>query len=169
MKNNAMKNNAMKNNATQNDAGRSLRQPAQRWNARYSMPRTRSFYLLGLGLVFAAPLGLPVVEALAAGELPTLSAALKDLASYPVTYIYLMLSTLVAVLAVGLLLGRLARARQLSITDPLTGLNRRHVGERLTEELRRGSRYRKTAGPTPGGWSPRTAARALHAGDGSAA
>jgi len=34
-----------------------------------------------------------VVEALAAGELPTLSAALKDLASYPVTYVYYAIHT----------------------------------------------------------------------------
>jgi diguanylate cyclase (GGDEF)-like protein len=140
-----MEGHSMKNNAKQNNAGRSLRQSVdQRWSPRHSLPRTHSFYLLGLGLALAAPLGLPVVEALVAGELPTLSAAAKDLASYPVTYVYLMLSTLIAVLAVGLLLGsKLDRAHRLSITDPLTGLyNRRHFGERLTEELKRGRRYR---------------------------
>jgi len=99
--------------------------------------------VLALGLVLAAPFGLPLAEALVARELPTLTGLSRDIAEHPVTYVYLAGMAALTVLAVGLVLGReLSRARHLSITDPLTGLyNRRHFNERLAEEVARGRRY----------------------------
>ena len=113
-------------------------------NVRRALPRSRSFYLLALGLALVAPLGLPLAESLIAGELPTLAGVLRDIKEYPVTYLYLSVLTAGTALAAGLMLGReLARARLLAITDPLTGLyNRRHFSKRLAEEIERGRRYR---------------------------
>jgi diguanylate cyclase (GGDEF)-like protein len=111
-------------------------------NALRSIPRTRPFLLLGLGLVLGVPAGLVVVEALAAGEL-TLAWALNDIADFPVTYAYLTVSTIAVVVLLGAVLGRPSeRARVSRVAGSLTGLfNRGHFGERLVEEMKRGHRH----------------------------
>jgi len=110
-----------------------------------SMPRSHSYPALGAVLALGAPLGLFIVEALAAGQVPTFAWALEDIARLPVTYAYVTLSTVVVLTILGYVLGRwFDRARRLSITDPLTGLfNRRHFGQRLMEEIRRRRRYER--------------------------
>jgi diguanylate cyclase (GGDEF)-like protein len=107
-----------------------------------SRSRSRLYPVLGVGLALAAPIGLVVVRALAAGEVPTLAWALEDFRHLPVTYSYVASSTVVAFAILGYLLGRsFDRVRHLSITDPLTGLfNRRHYGHRVAEELARARR-----------------------------
>ncbi len=82
-------------------------------------------------------LGLPVVDALKAGRLPTAALALADITHLWVAYAYLTLSSLAVVITLGYLLGRWHdRAQILSFTDPLTGLfNRRYFGERLSSDL----------------------------------
>jgi diguanylate cyclase (GGDEF)-like protein len=115
------------------------------WHWTRSIRRRRAYAIAGAVLGLAAPLGLLLSRALEAGQAPTVAWVAGDLALVPVTYAYLTLTG--AVLAVlGYLLGRSSdRLRLLSITDPLTGLlNRRHFGERMADEMRRGRRYART-------------------------
>ncbi len=108
-----------------------------------STSRSRSYPVLGAVVALGTTLGLPVAHALAAGRMPTLALAIDDMARFPATYAYVLLSSLAVVTVLGHLLGRWwDRAQLLSITDPLTGLfNRRHFGERLTGEMSRAHRH----------------------------
>jgi diguanylate cyclase (GGDEF)-like protein len=107
-----------------------------------AMPRSRLYPVLGLSLALAAPVGLLVARAIAAGHLPTLAWTLADIAHLAPTYAYVGLSTVGASALLGYVLGRsFDRVRRLSITDPLTGVfNRRHFGHRVAQEVRRGWR-----------------------------
>jgi diguanylate cyclase (GGDEF)-like protein len=116
------------------------------WRGLSSMSRSRSYPILGVGLALAAPVGLVVARALAAGQAPTLAWTRADIAQLRVTYAYVASSTVIVLAVLGVLLGRsFDRVRNLSITDPLTGLfNRRYFGQRMAEELNRGKRQRRT-------------------------
>ena len=111
------------------------------------MPETRSkattFACLGALLSLGSPLGLLIVRSLAARQLPTLSFIEGQIKSDPLLYGYLTFATLVMFVFLGRLLG--AREDELattSITDPLTRLhNRRHVRQRVEEELARSKRH----------------------------
>jgi diguanylate cyclase (GGDEF)-like protein len=103
------------------------------------MPRSRTYPILGTLLALGVVLGLPVVDTLRAGRLPTARLALADIAQLWVSYAYLTLSSLAVVITLGYLLGRWHdRAQLLSFTDPLTGLfNRRYFSERMSADLTR--------------------------------
>jgi diguanylate cyclase (GGDEF)-like protein len=111
------------------------------------MIRSRAYFVAGAVLALGAPLGLLAAHGLESGGVPTLRWALAEVARLPVTYAYVTLGTMTLLSALGYVLGRqFDRVRLLSITDPLTGLfNRRHFGERLAEEMRRGHRYGRDA------------------------
>ncbi len=116
------------------------------WSALRSMPRSRSYPLMGAILALGAPVGLLVARALDAGEVPRFASMAADVEDLTVTYAYVTLSTAAVFGALGHLLGRwFDGARLLSITDPLTGVfNRRHFEQRLAEETGRGHRYGHT-------------------------
>lgn len=113
------------------------------WHVVRSVPRSRSYSLVGLVVAVGAPVGLLMVRAIASGQMPTLAWVLEDIGRVSVTYAYVTLSTAFVLAFLGYLLGRgFDRVRLLSITDPLTGLfNRRYLEQRLAEEVRRGRRY----------------------------
>lgn len=106
------------------------------------MPRSRLYPFFGLGLALLAPVGLLVVRAVAAGQVPTFAWSLADIERIPETYAYVGLSTVGVFAVLGCVLGRsFDRVQRLSITDPLTGLfNRRHFEHRVAEEVGRGWR-----------------------------
>lgn len=134
----------VKIDATRSGAARIARALADRTRrALTSMPKSRLYPALGAILALAAPVGLLVVHAVAAGRVPTLAWALDDLRRLPLTYAYLMIASMVALVTIGRWFGRsLDRAGLLATTDPLTGLfNRRYFGLRLVEEIHRGDRY----------------------------
>lgn len=108
-----------------------------------SIPRSRSYPVLGAILALGAPLGLFLVRALATGRTPRFALITADVGHLLVTYAYVTFGTLTAFAAFGYVLGRsFDRVRVLSITDPLTGVfNRRHFAQRLVEELGRGRRH----------------------------
>lgn len=134
----------MKTTAKENGAGLMARENVERaWSALRSMPRSRSYPVLGVTLALGAPVGLLFARAVAAGQVPNLAWVLADVGNLLVTYAYVTLSTMAVFAVLGYVLGRwFDRVRLLSITDPLTGLfNRRHFGQRLAEEMRRGRRH----------------------------
>jgi diguanylate cyclase (GGDEF)-like protein len=108
-----------------------------------SMPKARSYPLLGAALALGAPVGLLLTSALAAGRVPTPSWAQAEITRFSVTYAYLTLSSVAALIVLAHWCGRsFDRVLLLSNTDPLTGLlNRRRFGERVAEEAKRGRRY----------------------------
>jgi diguanylate cyclase (GGDEF)-like protein len=109
-----------------------------------SIPRGRSFPLLGASLALGVPGGLLLTSALVAGRMPTASWVQAEMGRFAVTYTYLTLSSVAALAVLAHWCGRsLDRLLLLSNTDPLTGLlNRRRFDERVAEEAKRGSRYR---------------------------
>src|SRR5206468_7172145 len=117
-------------------------EPYRLWRALQSMPRSRSYAVLGGVLALGAPLGLLCVRAMAGRHLPAFGWALDEIAVLRVTYAYVTFSTVALLATLGHVLGRwFDGVRLLSVTDPLTGLfNRRQFGERLAEEMRRGRR-----------------------------
>jgi diguanylate cyclase (GGDEF)-like protein len=108
-----------------------------------SMPRERSYPVLGASLALGVPGGLLLTTALVAGRVPTSSWAQAEIGRFPVTYVYLTLSSIAALAALAYWCGRsFDRLLLLSNTDPLTGLlNRRRFGERVAEEVKRSRRY----------------------------
>jgi diguanylate cyclase (GGDEF)-like protein len=111
---------------------RRLRKAAERaWRAVRSAPRSRLYLVLGMVLSLAASIAL-----LFALGLPRSNDG-------KVAFLVVAYSTVVVFALVGHLLGSsFDEVRRLSNTDPLTGLyNRRHFGQRLSEETRRAQRY----------------------------
>ena len=108
----------------------------------FRVPRANLYPVVGTLLALGAPGGLVVLRRLLARD-PTLHGALADVTSDATTYAYLTVSTAVAFVSIGMLLGRAAdRLRAFATTDPLTGLsNRRHFHERVVTELERARRY----------------------------
>ncbi len=108
-----------------------------------SLPRSRSYPVLGAALALGTPVGLLLTSALATGRVPTSSWAQGEIGRFPVTYAYLTLSSVAALAVLGYRFGRsFDRLLLRSNTDPLTGLlNRRRFGERVAEEMRRSRRY----------------------------
>lgn len=127
-----------------NGSGRLGREGVERlWGRLRSMSRSRWYPALGAVLALGAPAGLLLTSALVAERVPTFSWALEEIARLPVTYGYVTLSTVAALVGLGYRFGRsFDRVLLLSNTDPLTGLlNRRRFGERMTEEVGRSRRY----------------------------
>jgi diguanylate cyclase (GGDEF)-like protein len=112
-----------------------------------SMPRERSYALLGASLALGVPVGLLLTTALVAGRVPTSSWLQAEIGRFPVTYAYLTLSSVAALAPLAYWCGRsFDRLLLLSNTDPLTGLlNRRRFGERVEEEAKRGRRYEQAS------------------------
>jgi diguanylate cyclase (GGDEF)-like protein len=106
-----------------------------------SLSRRRVYATLGAFLAFGAPLGLLLVQALAAGRFSP-GFMLAELRGAARVYAYVAVSTMVAFAAFGYALGSQAdRLQRLARTDPLTGLlNRRAFQERLEEEWGRALR-----------------------------
>lgn len=107
-----------------------------------SLPRRHIYPLLGSTLALATPASLLIARSLVGQAFPPLSQVFDDLLQrYPGREYFAASMALFAV--TGFFLGRkIDRLRALSITDPLTGLfNRRHLTERLAEEMSRQARY----------------------------
>ncbi|HEX7671422.1 MAG TPA: GGDEF domain-containing protein [Polyangiaceae bacterium] len=98
--------------------------------------------MAGALLALGAPAGLVVFRQIASGH-PSVAAAAEDLVRDGWTYGYLLVSTSVVFVVLGILLGRVAdRLGRTSSTDALTRLaNRRYFDEQLTVELKRAKRY----------------------------
>jgi diguanylate cyclase (GGDEF)-like protein len=105
------------------------------WRAVRSTPKSHLYPVLGMLLALAVPGGLFVAYARSGST---------DLAT---TYVTLTFATVALSALLGYVLGRqFDEMRLRSITDPLTGLyNRRHFGQRLSEETKRARRYGHTA------------------------
>jgi diguanylate cyclase (GGDEF)-like protein len=105
--------------------------------------RSWTYPLVGALLALGAPLGFLVLRSLMDEDRPTLSWALGEIQSDPLVYSYLLFSTLVVFVVLGVVLGhREDRLEQTSVTDALTGLaNRRYFNHHLDVELRRRERY----------------------------
>ena len=101
--------------------------------------RAVRYSLAGALLSFGEPIGLLLVR-----ELHGAPAIMTELARERVIYLYVFLTTAVILAVVGYVLGRQTdRLAALSETDILTQLaNRRALRRRLTDEIRRASRYR---------------------------
>lgn len=129
-----------------NGAGRLAREyekVERAWSSLRSMPRSRLYPLVGVALALGAPVGLLFARTVSAGQVPTFAWVLAEVRHLPVAYTYVTFSTVVVLAFLGYVLGRwFDRVSLLSITDPLTGLfNRRHFGQRLVDEMRRGRRH----------------------------
>jgi diguanylate cyclase (GGDEF)-like protein len=100
------------------------------------------YALIAIGLSAGAPLGLLVVRLAGAEEIDR-AALLRELAGDPLTYLYVLLSTLAVFASFGYVIGRQADALvTLSRTDALTGLsNTLAFEERLEQEAARSARY----------------------------
>lgn len=97
-----------------------------------------SYPLLGALAALAIPFGLPFVRAAADGVWVTRAYVHADLVANRATYAYVSLSSLAAMLTLGVLLGRWSqRAHRVAATDSLTGLfNRRHFATQLSSQMR---------------------------------
>lgn len=104
-----------------------------------SWPRTLLYPLVGAGFALGAPAGLFVIRTI----LHLVPEASFGLSLDTITFAYDAVSTVIAFIVFGIVLGRTVdRLRSTSITDPLTGLyNRRYFHHRFTTELRRATRY----------------------------
>lgn len=107
-----------------------------------ALPRRMLYALIAIGLSAGAPLGLLVVRLAGAEEIDR-AALLRELAGDPLTYLYVLLSTLAVFASFGYVIGRQADALvTLSRTDALTGLsNTLAFEERLEQEAARSARY----------------------------
>jgi diguanylate cyclase (GGDEF)-like protein len=107
------------------------------------LSRRWTYPLAGAFLALGAPSGLFLLRCLDAGAFPSFVRFASEWKSDPLTYRYLTFATLVVFLAIGRVLGLREDALETSsITDSLTGLfNRRHIHDRLREELARSERH----------------------------
>ncbi len=120
-----------------------VQQLAKRMRSAFSsMPRRHSYPVVGAALALVTPACILIARFVMTGAVSPRLWILDDLATKYASQVYLTLSTVVLAL-IGLMIGvKIDRLRKLSITDPLTGLfNRRHLSERLEEEVSRRSRY----------------------------
>ncbi len=108
-----------------------------------SVSRRALFAVSGALLAPAAPLGLLLAHSLRLGLTPSPAHMFSLVAADPVTYGYVLLSTLIAFVALGYWLGsREDLLERRSHSDALTGLaNRRLFYVRLHEEFARAQRY----------------------------
>lgn len=116
----------------------------RRWLRPSAWPYRLSYPLLGSLLALGSPAGFLLLRAIL-GHLDLSAPALREeIASQPLTYGYLLGSSLLAFGLLGWGLGRKEDAlKAASATDPLTGLwNRRHLHARLTQEVRRAARHK---------------------------
>jgi len=108
-----------------------------------TMRLTTRYALVGVLLGLGAPLGFLVLHALLAKAV-SLHWVAWELQDRLLDYVYLTSSTCVVFAIMGWILAR--REEKLiasALTDPLTGLaNRRHMVQRIGEELARATRYR---------------------------
>jgi len=115
----------------------------RRWLRPSAWPFRLSYPLFGSLLAIGSPAGFLLLRWLL-GHLDFSSAAVREeIASQPLLYGYLFGSALLAFGVLGWVLGRKEDAlKAASATDALTGLwNRRHLHARLSQEVRRASRY----------------------------
>lgn len=102
----------------------------------------RTYPLAGAVVSLGAPSGFLLLRSFLEGRAPSPGWIQQEIASQPVPYAYMAISSLIVFTLLGHLIGRKEDALQAaSATDPLTGLwNRRHLRARLHEELARASR-----------------------------
>jgi diguanylate cyclase (GGDEF)-like protein len=107
-----------------------------------SRSRSLGYPLAGALLALGAPAGLLVFRQVVSSH-PSLAAARADLARDAWTYGYLLVSTSIVFVVLGVVLGRVAdRLGKTSSTDALTRLaNRRYFDEQLSVEIKRAKRY----------------------------
>ena len=107
--------------------------------------RAHAYPVFGAALALGMPIGLAIVRAAAAGQWPTLAGAMADVMSAPATYAYVTMTSTIALIGLGTLLGRwFDLSQRLGSLDPLTGLlNRRCFAERLAVEQSRAARSRE--------------------------
>lgn len=107
------------------------------------VPKAIVFATWGALLSLGAPLGLLLLRLLTSNSAPTFAFVGSQIKSDPLLYGYITFATMFMFVLLGRTLGR--REDELantSITDPLTQLhNRRHLYQRLEEELARSSRH----------------------------
>jgi diguanylate cyclase (GGDEF)-like protein len=121
-----------KDGSTDATATRRAREAAERaWRAVRSAPRARLYLVLGMVLALTASIALLFALGVPRGD------------DGKIAFLVVAYSTVVVFALVGHLVGgSFDEVRRLSNTDPLTGLfNRRHFGQRLSEETRRAQRY----------------------------
>jgi hypothetical protein len=108
------------------------------------IPRRIVYALLGAALAAGAPAGLLLVR-FASGGGDSFSWMGREIASEPLTYVYVAVSTVTVFALFGWLLGQQAdRLIELSTTDALTRLlNARGFYQRLHQELARARRSRQ--------------------------
>ncbi len=108
-----------------------------------SLPKATLFAYVGALLALGSPIGLLVVRSIAATTWPSLAFVGAQIKSDPLLYGYLTIVTMIVLVFLGRELGsREDKLSQTSITDPLTNLhNRRHLYNRLEQELARIKRY----------------------------
>ena len=99
--------------------------------------------MVGLLLALGAPFGLLIVQSIGSEEPLSIDWVSNDIRNQSITYLYLLVSTSFVFASLGYALGTQQDLLvETAITDPLTGLyNRRHLEERLLEELGRASRH----------------------------
>ncbi len=123
--------------------GEAVQQLARRMRGAFSsMPRRHTYPIVGAALALATPTCILIARLVMTGAVPPLPWILDDLVPKYASQVYLTFSAVMLAL-IGFVIGRkIDRLRSLSITDPLTGLfNRRHLSERLEQEVSRRSRY----------------------------
>jgi diguanylate cyclase (GGDEF)-like protein len=109
-----------------------------------TIPRRIAYSLLGAALAMGAPLGLLCVNLISDGQ-PSFYGIQQEIASEPLSYAYVLVSTMLVFGMFGWFLGRQAdRLIDLSTTDDLTGLlNARGFYQRPHQELARAQRSRE--------------------------
>lgn len=108
-----------------------------------SLPRRRSYPLLGALLATGAPAGLFLLRCVLGLASPSFAGAFEQLRGDLPTYTYALTSTTIVFALLGRYLGALEDSlERASATDALTGLaNRRHFQERLEEEVGLAARH----------------------------
>lgn len=106
-------------------------------------PKVVSYALYGILLALGAPGGLLLLKFILAGAPVSPTWLSQEVAAERLVYGYLLCSTTVVFVGLGVLLGKKEdRLQRESVTDPLTGLhNRRYFHERLCQEIARAERY----------------------------
>jgi diguanylate cyclase (GGDEF)-like protein len=115
----------------------------RRWLRPSAWPYRLSYPLFGSLLAIGSPVGFLALRALLGHLHLSAPAVREEIASQPLLYGYLFVSALLVFGILGWVLGRKEDAlKAASATDALTGLwNRRHLHARLSQEIRRASRY----------------------------
>jgi diguanylate cyclase (GGDEF)-like protein len=118
--------------------GRTMRRETAR---RHPMAHRRTYAAIAAAVSPAAPAGLVLLESILAGRFPTPHWIALQLGARPEVYAYVFSSSLLALAALGFVLGRKQDWLEAAWTDELTGLaSRRLFVARLRQEIGRAAR-----------------------------